>query len=89
MRINSNSFRYGLTNRFTGRFPGKSGAKWLLKLPSHLASVATLPCETLMPEKAINDKLRNSAATYLRCGGDSNNRINEGLLLSLSATAVI
>jgi len=47
----------------------------------HLA----LPCETLMSAKqAINDKLQDSLATYLRCGGVVNNQIKKGLLLSLS-----
>jgi len=41
-----------------------------LKIPPHLAYVATLPCKTLMlAEEAINDKLRGSVATYLRYGG--------------------
>jgi len=35
---------------FTGRFFGKFAVKWLLKVPSNLAHVATLPCETLMSE---------------------------------------
>jgi len=39
------------------------------KIPSHLAYVAILPCETLMSAKqAINDKLQGSVATHLRCG---------------------
>ena len=43
-----------------------------------------LPCETLMSAKhAINDKLQNSAATHLRCGGVINNQIKKGLLPSL------
>jgi len=55
---------------FTGRFLGKFVVKWILKIPPHLAYVATLPCETLMSTKqAINDKLQGSVATYLRCGG--------------------
>ena len=59
--------------------------KWILKIPSHLAYVATLPCETLMPTKqATNDKLQGSIATYLRRGGVVNNQIKKGLLLSLS-----
>jgi len=36
-------------NRFkksTGRFLGKFAVKWTLKIPPHLAYVATLPCET-------------------------------------------
>jgi len=37
--------------KFTGRFPGKFVAKWILKIPAHLAYVATLPCETLMSAK--------------------------------------
>ena len=38
----------------------------------------------LMSEKqAINDKLRGSVATYLRCGENVNNQIEKDLLLSL------
>jgi len=41
-------------NRFTiffsGRFLGKFAIKWLLKIPPHLAYVATLPHETVMSE---------------------------------------
>ena len=55
-----------------------------LKIPPHLAYVATLPCETLISAKqAINDKLHGSVATRLRCGGVVNKQIKEGLLLSL------
>jgi len=55
----------------------------MLKISSHLAHVATLPCETLVSAKqASNDKLRGSAATYLRCGGVVNDQIKNGLLLS-------
>jgi len=46
--------------------------KWILKVPTHLAYVATLTCETLMSlsaKQAINNKLQSSATTYLRCGG--------------------
>jgi len=69
---------------FTGRFLGKFVVKWILKIPAHLAFVATLPCETLMSaEQAINDKLQGTVATYLRCGGVVNNQIRKGLLLSL------
>jgi len=58
--------------------------KWVLKIPLHLAYVATLPCETVMSAKqAINDKLQGSVATYLRCGGVVNNQIKKGLLLSV------
>jgi len=74
-------------NRFkkiTGKFLGKFVVKWILKIPPHLAYVATLPCETLASAKqAINDKLQGSVATYLRCGGVVNNQIKKGLLLSL------
>ena len=40
-----------------------------IKIPQHLAYVATLPCETLMLAKpALNDKLQSSVAAYLGCG---------------------
>jgi len=42
---------------FTERFPGEFAVKWLLKIPPHLADVATLPSETLM---SINDKLHGN-----------------------------
>jgi len=72
-----------LQNIFTGRFLNKFAVKRALKIPPHLAYVATLPCETLMSAKqAINDKLQGSVATYLRCGV-VNNQIKNGLLLSL------
>ena len=32
-------------------------------------------------KQAIYDKLQGSVATYLRCGGDVNNRIRKDLLL--------
>jgi len=74
-------------NRFKkncGRFLSKFAVKWVLKIPLHLAYVATLPCETVMSAKqAINDKLQGSVATYLRCGGVVNNQIKKGLLLSV------
>ena len=55
---------------FTERFRGKFAVKMHIKIPPHLAYVATLPCETLMSAKeAINDKLQGSVAAYLRCGG--------------------
>jgi len=55
---------------------GKYAVKQILKIPPNLASVATLPCETLMSAKqAINDKLRGSVAAYLRCGWVVNNQI--------------
>ena len=34
-------------------------------------------------KQAINDKLRGSVTTYLRCGGVVNNQIKKGLLLSV------
>jgi len=70
--------------KFTGRFQGKFAVKWILKVPPHLAYVATLPCETVKSAKQIlDDKLQDSVAAYLRCGGVVNNRIKKGLLLSL------
>ena len=38
-------------NSFTGTLCGKFAIKWLLIIPPHLNSVATLPCETLMSVK--------------------------------------
>jgi len=62
----------------------KVAVKWILKIPPHVAYVATLPCETLMSAKqALNDKLQGSVAAYLRCGGVVNNQIKNGLLMSL------
>ena len=56
--------------KITGRFLGKFVVKWILKIPPHLAHLATLPCETLVSAKqAINDNLQSSVATYLACGG--------------------
>jgi len=46
--------------------------KGILKIPSHLAYVSTLPYKTLMSAKQAikpNDKLQGSVAAYLRCGG--------------------
>jgi len=61
---------------FTGRFLDNFAVKCILKIPSHLAYVATLPCETLISAKqAVNDKLQGSVAAYLRCGGVVNNRM--------------
>ena len=34
-------------------------------------------------KQAINDKLQGSVVTYFRCGGDANNQIKKGLLLSV------
>jgi len=70
-----NSVNYFTDLSFTGRFLSKFGVKWILNIPSHLAYVATLPCETLMSKQAISDKLQGSVATYLRCGGVVNNQI--------------
>jgi len=55
---------------FSGKFLGKFAVKRILKIPPHLAYVATLPCETLMSAKkeAFNDKLQCSVAAYLRYG---------------------
>jgi len=36
---------------FTGGFFSKFVVNWLLEIPPHLASVATLPCKTLMSER--------------------------------------
>ena len=69
---------------FTG-FLGKFAVKSLLKIAP--------PCLHMLPhylwninvwKQAINDKLQNSVATYLRCVGVVNNQIKKGLLLSLS-----
>jgi len=37
---------------FAGRVVDKFAVKWILNIPPHLAYVATLPCETLMSERA-------------------------------------
>jgi len=80
--ILSNPNRF--TNFFTGRFLCKFAVKWILKIPSHLAYVATLPCETLMSAKqAINDTLQGSVVTYLRNGRVVNDQIKTGLLMSV------
>jgi len=55
-----------------------------IKVLPHLAYVATLPCETLLPAKhALNDTLQGSVATYLRYGEVLNSQIKKGSLLSL------
>jgi len=73
-----------LPNLLTERFLGKFAVKSILKIPPHLAYVATLRCETLMSAKqAMNNKLQGSVAAYLRCGGVVNNQIKKSLLLSL------
>jgi len=64
------SFSTDLRIFFTGRCFGKFTVKCISKIPTHLAYVATLPCETITSAKqAINDELLGSVATYLRCGG--------------------
>jgi len=55
-----------------------------IKIPPHVAYVATLLCETLMTAiQATNDKLQGSVATYLRWGVVVNNQIKKGLSLSV------
>jgi len=50
--------------KITGSFLGIFVVKWIFKILTHLAYVATLPCETIMTAKqAINDKLQGSVAT--------------------------
>ena len=71
-----------ISKKITARFLGKFAVN-ILTIPPQLAYVATLPCETLMSAKqAINDKLQDSVAAYLGCGGVVNNQIKKGLLLS-------
>jgi len=41
---------------------------------------------TMMSKQVINDELRGSVDTYLRCGGVVNNQIKKGLMLSLRMT---
>jgi len=51
-----------------------------IKIPPHFAYVGTLPCETLLSAtQAINDKLKKTVSTYLRCGGVVNNQIAESV----------
>jgi len=40
--------REPIEKNFTRKFLGKLVVKWTIKLPPHLAYVATLPCGTLM-----------------------------------------
>ena len=59
----------------------------VIKNPTALAYVATLPCKTLMSAKqAINDKLQG---TYLRCCGVVINQIKKGLQLSLRVRTIL
>jgi len=61
--ILSNLHRF--KKKFTGRLLSKFAVKWILKIPPHLAYIATLPCETLASAKeAINGKLQGSVATF-------------------------
>jgi len=54
-----------LKKKFTRRFVEKFVVKRILKIPSHLEYVATLPCETLMSAKqAIDDKLQGSVEVW-------------------------
>ena len=47
-----------------------------IKIPPHLACIATLHYETLTSAKqAINDKLQGSVTAHLRCGEVFNNQI--------------
>ena len=70
------------------RFLSKFAVKRILKIPSHLAYVATLLCETLISAKhALNDKLQSGVATYFRCCEAVDNQIKEGLLLSVRQSA--
>jgi len=65
-----NFVKYEPIKNFTGRFLGKIVVKWILKIPPHLAYVATLPCETLVlakPKQAINDKLQGSVEGAMGC----------------------
>jgi len=80
---------YRFRKFFSWRFLGKFAVKCILKIPPHLAFVATQlyninKCKTLLTAKqAINNKLQGSVAAYLRCGGVVNNQIKKGLLLSV------
>jgi len=66
MTIILSNLKTASKKHFTGRFLGKKAVKWILKVPPHLAYVATLPCETLMSAKqAVNEKLQGSVAVGL------------------------
>jgi len=49
---------------FTGRFRSKFVIKRVLKIPSHLAYVATLPCETSMSAKQTINKPHHTLNMY-------------------------
>jgi len=52
---------------FSERFLSKFVVKLILEIPAHLAYVATLPCETLMPAKqATNDKFQGNVAIHIK-----------------------
>jgi len=56
---------------------------YILKIPPHVACVATLPCETLLSAKqAINDKLQGTVA-ILGVVGLLISKISKGLLPSV------
>ena len=52
---NLNRFRKKITRKFLGNF----AVKRILKVPPHLAYIATLPCETFMSAKQAGPILRN------------------------------
>jgi len=53
--------------KFTGRFLGKFAVIWILKIPSHFAYVATLPCETLISAKQVIVRLANTLLRRRKC----------------------
>jgi len=76
--ILSNFYRF--KKKFTGRFLGKFTVEWILKMPSHLAYIATLPCETLLSAKQGDINVsQGSVATYTRCGGIFNIHLTANL----------
>jgi len=60
--------------KFPGRFFGKFVGKLILKIPPHVAYVATLPCETLMSAK--------QGSVAIGVVGLLITKIKKGLLLS-------
>jgi len=78
---NRNRLKYFFTENFFDKF----AVKWILKIPSHLAYVATLPWETSMSAKqAIIDNFQCSVAIYLRCGWVVDNQIMKGFFKSVN-----
>ena len=73
-RIQSRTSLHDAAKKFSTKISledllGKFAVKWILKIPPHLANVATLPkaCKTLMSAKqALNDKLQGSAAAHFK-----------------------